>query len=142
SRMVLALRTWICNPMAPAAACTSLNVVSVVVALAGLTSTAIRAAPGTISRRNSSRFAVNSPLKRLIPVRLPPGRARLANTEFDRIPGNVEHNWNRGRSLDRDSGRDGACDDHRHRTAHQLVLTLDPTVFNRDILALDIARCP
>ena len=27
--------------------------------LAGLTSTAIRAAPGTISRRNSSRFVVN-----------------------------------------------------------------------------------
>ena len=57
---------------------TSLNVVSVFAALAGLTSTATRVAAGTSSRRSSSRFAVNSPLKKLIPVRLPPGRARLA----------------------------------------------------------------
>ena len=64
--------------MARAAGSTSLNVVSVFAALAGLTSTATRAAPGTSSRRSSSRFAVNSPLKKLIPVRLPPGRARLA----------------------------------------------------------------
>ena len=64
--------------MARAAASTSLNVVSVFAALAGLTSTATRAAPGTSSRRSSSRFAANSPLKKLIPVRLPPGRARLA----------------------------------------------------------------
>src|SRR5262245_16049789 len=33
---------------------------------------------GTSSRRSSSRFAVNSPLKILMPVTLPPGRARLA----------------------------------------------------------------
>src|SRR5262249_28930649 len=33
------------------------------VALAGLTSTATRAAPGTNSRRSSSRFATNSPLR-------------------------------------------------------------------------------
>jgi hypothetical protein len=82
------------------------------------------------------------------PVALPPGKTG-DKTEFDRIPGNVEHNWNRGRRLSRDSGRDGACDDHGHRTAHQLrrhlrqsiVLALDPAVFNRDIPAIDIARC-
>ena len=56
----------------------SLNVVSAVAALAGLTSTATRAAAGTSSRRSSSRFAANSALKKLTPVRLPPGRARLA----------------------------------------------------------------
>jgi ABC transporter substrate binding protein len=33
---------------------------------------------GTRSRRSSSRFAVNSPVKKLTPVKLPPGRARLA----------------------------------------------------------------
>jgi hypothetical protein len=33
---------------------------------------------GSISRSSSSRFAVNSVLTRLTPVRLPPGRARLA----------------------------------------------------------------
>ena len=47
---------------------TSLNVVSAVVALAGLTSTATRAAPGTSSRRSSSRFAANSAVKKLTPV--------------------------------------------------------------------------
>ena len=46
--------------------------------MVGLTSTATRAAAGTSSRRSSSRFAANSPMKKLIPVRLPPGRARLA----------------------------------------------------------------
>ena len=32
------------------------------------------------SRRSSSRFATNSTVRRLIPVRLPPGRARLATS--------------------------------------------------------------
>jgi len=64
--------------MARAAGSTSLNVISVFGALAGLTSTATRVAAGTISRRSSSRFATNSVVKILIPVRLPPGRARLA----------------------------------------------------------------
>src|SRR6516165_7140553 len=44
----------------------------------GTISTATRAALGTSSRSSSSRFATNSELKKLIPVRLPPGRARLA----------------------------------------------------------------
>ena len=64
--------------MARAAASTSLNVVSVVEGLAWLTSTATRVAAGTSSRRSSNRFAANSPLRRLIPDRLPPGLARLA----------------------------------------------------------------
>src|SRR5262249_12006376 len=42
------------------------------------TSTATRVAVGTISRRSSSRFATNSPVRKLTPVRLPPGRDRLA----------------------------------------------------------------
>src|SRR5262249_4164770 len=42
---------------------------------AGLTSTATRVALGTSSRSSSSRFATNSELKKLIPVRFPPGRA-------------------------------------------------------------------
>src|SRR5262249_23538123 len=46
--------------------------------MSGLTSTATRLAAGTSSRRSSNRFAVNSPVKKLTPVRLPPGRARLA----------------------------------------------------------------
>ena len=46
--------------------------------MAGLTSTATRTALGTNSCRSASRFAANSLEKKLIPVRLPPGRARLA----------------------------------------------------------------
>src|SRR5262245_64208564 len=41
-------------------------------------STARRVAAGTSARNSSSRFAVNSPINKLTPVKLPPGRARLA----------------------------------------------------------------
>ena len=44
----------------------------------GLMSTAMRAVAGMSSRRSSRRFATSSALKILMPVRLPPGRARLA----------------------------------------------------------------
>src|SRR5262245_50564058 len=68
-------------------------------------------------------------------------------TEFDRIPGDEEHNWNRcGRSLSCDCCRDGACDDHRHLTVHKLrrhlrqpiVLTLGPAVLDRHVAPLDV----
>ena len=68
SRLVSALSTWTCSPMARAPANASLTVDSEVVALEGLTSTATRVAAGTISRRSSSRFAANSDPKVLIPV--------------------------------------------------------------------------
>src|SRR5499427_9206993 len=55
-RLVLVLKTRICSPMACAADATSLNVDSAVVALAGLTNTATRVAPGTNARRSSSRL--------------------------------------------------------------------------------------
>src|SRR5262249_22760889 len=78
TKFVESVGVRICSPMARAAACTSLTVVSVIAASAGLTSTATRAAAGTSSRKSSSRFAANSVLRKLMPVRLPPGRARLA----------------------------------------------------------------
>jgi hypothetical protein len=65
------------HPRAGAAPSTSFTVDSAVVALAGLTRTATRVAPG-ISRSSPSRFAVSSAMKKLIPVALPPGWARLA----------------------------------------------------------------
>src|SRR6516164_2139237 len=51
---------------------------SVLPILAGLTSTAIRTALGSNSCSSASRFAPNSVAKKLMPVRFPPGRARLA----------------------------------------------------------------
>jgi hypothetical protein len=66
------------SPMARAAVSTSLSCVSIIAASAGLTSTPIRATPGTRSRRSSNRFAATSALKTLIPVMLLLGRERLA----------------------------------------------------------------
>src|SRR5262249_4581242 len=57
---------------------TSRKVVSATEALDGFTSTAIRTAFGTKSCRSRNRLAANSELKKLMPVALPPGRARLA----------------------------------------------------------------
>ena len=80
SRAVLALRTSTFTPMSRAATSTSLKVASAIDAWAGLINTAIRTAPGTNSRRSPSRFAARSAAKKLTPVRLPPGRARLATS--------------------------------------------------------------
>jgi hypothetical protein len=64
--------------MARAASGIYRNVNSALVALAGLTSTAIRTALGTSSCRRPSRLVATSTLKILMPVAFPPGRARLA----------------------------------------------------------------
>src|SRR6185436_14952824 len=79
SPIVAALRIiWICSPIACAASGMSRSVLSVDGILAGLTSTAIRTAFGTKSCRSRNRLAASSELKKLMPVALPPGRARLA----------------------------------------------------------------
>ena len=56
----------------------SRSVASAVEVLVGLTSTAIRTALGTRLCRSPSRLAATSARKKLMPVALPPGRARLA----------------------------------------------------------------
>src|SRR5215472_16579119 len=73
---VLALKTWSCTPLAPAAACVCCTVGSAL-GLLGFTSRPITLAGGTSSDISSSRFGVSSNVRLLIPVRLPPGRARL-----------------------------------------------------------------
>ena len=65
------------SPRAPAAACTSRDRVSAL-GLVGLTSSAIMVALGTSSCSSARRFGASSALKLLTPVRLPPGRFRLA----------------------------------------------------------------
>ena len=120
SRLVLALRTLISNPMVRAADSASLDVVSEV-GPAGLTSTQTRVAAGTSSRKSSSRFATNSALRKLIPVRLPPGRARVATrpTPTGSSGRNEDDGDGRGCRL----GRERAickCDDHCDLAAHQI----------------------
>jgi hypothetical protein len=78
SSAVSALKTWTWSPKPRAAVSTSRNVVPATAASAGLTRTATRAVPGTSSRSNSNRFADKSIARKVMPVRLPPGRARLA----------------------------------------------------------------
>ena len=73
--------------MARPAASTSRNVVSAFGALAGLTSTATRAASGTNSCRSSKRFATNSLLRKLMPVALPTWVVEAGDeTSLDGIP--------------------------------------------------------
>jgi hypothetical protein len=108
----------------------------------------MRAAQGSSSRSRPSRFAVNSELKKLIPVRLPPGRARLATRPPDRVlGGNKGDRDRRGCRLDSD-GRDGcARGDYSDPSVNQfgrqfrqsIVLVLGETVDDCYVLALHIA---
>src|SRR5262245_36526801 len=150
SRLVLALRTWICNPTARAAGSRSLNVVSVFRTLAGLTSTATRAAPGTNSRRSSSLFADNSLLKKIDPRQIAARPIEARNKpELHGVRGDAEDDRDRrGCRLGCEcrSGTSGR-NDYRYLPANQfgrqlrqpLELTLGPAIFDRHVLALDIA---
>src|SRR5215831_20858935 len=75
--MFLAVKTSTCLPIAEAVACKSLVKASVL-RLFGLSSTAKRAALGSNSCKIPSRLVPSSAFMELIPVKLPPGRLRLA----------------------------------------------------------------
>src|SRR5262249_51561659 len=131
----------ICTPIARAAGSMSLNVVSKVLGLAGLTKTATAAACGTSSRNSSSCLATSSELKKLIPVRLPSGRARLL-TRPSRT-GSSETMKRTGIVADRRP----TPNDDRHAPANQLGrqfgqsvdLILPPAVEDRYVVAFHIA---
>src|SRR5262245_34128252 len=124
----------------------SRNVASVAAALAGLTSTAIRTALGTRSCSRPSRLATTSLKKKLMPVALPPGPARLA----------TRPNLTGSSAMPKTIGivavaaclgtRDGGRGNHGHATADKvgherrkaIVLTLQPMVFDHHVLALDV----
>ena len=139
--------------MARAAASTSRNVVRLFETLTGLTSTATRVAPGTSSRRSSSRFALSSILKKLMPVRLPPGPARLATRPSP--TGSSAHEEDdgdrRGCRLG-SGGRGGTAGrgDHGNLTANQfgrqrrqsIELTVGPAILDRYVLDLRRSRSP
>src|SRR5262249_24422945 len=122
---------------------------SVFVAMVGLTSTATRAAPVTTSRRSSSRFAVNSALKKLIPVRLPPGRLRLATRPS--LTGSSPTAKTMGIVVVAALAANGAvgpppvvigdlsANQFSRQLRQPIDLILGPAVFNHHVLALDIA---
>jgi hypothetical protein len=88
-------------------------------------------------------------LKKLIPVALPPGRARLATKAHRyRILADGEHDRDRRcRSFGRKRGNIGERGDHGHATANKIgheprqaiVLALQPVVLHHYVLAFDVA---
>jgi hypothetical protein len=124
-------------------------VLSVAGVLAGLTSTAIRTALGTNSCSNFSRLALISWAKKLMPVALPPGQARLATrpslTGSSPTPKTIGDR--RGRSFGRLCGivacgrsNNGyaAADKVGHERRQAIELALQPVVIDHHVLALDV----
>ncbi len=77
--MVLACKTCNCSPRLRAAACRFFDCVSAL-GLIGLRRSAMAVASGINWCRRSSRFGPSSTFSMLTPVRLPPGRLRLATS--------------------------------------------------------------
>ena len=110
----------------------------------GLRAAAMLVAVGTNSYNNSTRFGPTSAVNDVTPVRLLPGRARLATS-----PGATgssprsEDDWDRrGRCLCRHHRRRTIRGNHNHfapdQVGHQcwksIVLAVGPSILNRDIL--------
>src|SRR5262245_34992175 len=149
SAIVLALKTRICTATALAAASTSRRLAAAIVGSAGLSRTATRLAVGTSSRRNSSRLAANSAEKKLTPVALPPGRARLATrpspTGSSGTPNTIgiavvarSRRHHSGRA-ERGDHLDLSANEVGCQNGQPLALVLGPAIFDREVLALNIA---
>ena len=117
---------------------------------AGSYRTATRASLGTASLSSSSRFPPSSLPMFVMPVTLPPGRARLSMACLDRIGPNAQHNdGNRlGRILAaRISGSPPYHDDinlETHQVGRKLrepiALSLRIAVLDGDVLSFDVAK--
>ena len=103
---------------------------------------------GTSWRNSSSRFAPSSPVKKLTPVTLPPGRLRLATRPS--LTGSPPVAKTIGTVVVAAlaaSAASGVADDHGHRPANQvghqgrqpIGLIFRLAKFDRDVLALDEA---
>ena len=95
SRLVPALSTWTSSVIVRAAASTARILDSLRLVSAGLTSTTIRLAPGTTSRKSCSRFASSSAREKANTccVSARPGQARH-KTGLDRVISHDECNGN------------------------------------------------
>src|SRR5262249_13179535 len=150
SRSVLADRIWSCSPRLAAAACRSREKPSARAGLVGSTSTAKIVALGSNSCNSSSRFGPNSAFKLVTPVRLPPGRFRLATSPtLARVAPTPKDDGilpipplaPTCRSIA--AGRHN----HGHLTVNQfgrkhrqsIILAFRPAIFDLDVLAFDIS---
>ena len=109
------------------------------------------AAPGTSSRKSSSRFATNSAEKKLTPVRLPPGRVRLATRPSLTGSSLIRRRLELSRSPPWPPAPEGRrCHDYGDLAANQfgrqrrqpIVLIFGPAIFDRHVFSLDIAGLP
>ena len=136
--------------MARAAACTSLTVVSVIAASAGLTSTATGRRGYQFTQKSQAlgrQLGVEKVDPREIAAR--PGEARH-QTKLDRIFANDEDDRDfrscrlgrsrRRRPSGRSDHRSLAANQFGHKRRQSIDLILGPAVFDCDVLALDIAR--
>ncbi len=117
--------------------------------LFGFTSRAITPAWGTSSESSSSRLGISSTARMLTPVRLPPGRARLAtrpaptgSAPMTKTIGIVEVALFAA-SAEGDAARrdhvDLAADEIGGQCGQPIIVALRPAVFDRHVLSLDIA---
>src|SRR5215470_10433945 len=143
---LFASTTPISIPRAEAAAVTSL-VTAADGELLGLTSSPIRLAAGTSSCSSPNSFAANSARGKLMPVALPPGRAKL--TTRPRATGSsvtlktigmvavVRRQGRCGASASDDQGDLAADQLGRHRR-QPIVLTLGEAIFDRCVAPHDV----
>jgi hypothetical protein len=115
----------------------------------GVTSTAMRVDEGTSSRKSSNRFELSSALRKLMPERLPPGRARLATRP--RLTGSSATMntigivavafFSREYAIARRGNNcNPAADEVVGQFGQAIYLVLSKAVADPHILALDIAR--
>ena len=149
SRIVLALSTWICSPMARAASCTSRNVVSATRRIGRIDE------HGNTHGLGHQLMQESQPLgHHLLDEKIDAGRVAARpreagdKTKLDRVFADAEHDRDRrGRSFGRDRSAAAGRGDHGHTTADQvshqrrqaIVLALQPVVLDRHVLALDVA---
>src|SRR5215472_895346 len=149
SRVLLAVKTSTCLPIAEAVACKSLVKASVL-RLFGLSSTAKRTALGSSSCNSPSRLVPSSAFMEVMPVALPPGRLRLAtrpistgSAPMPKTIGTVVVTVLAASVAGVLAGVAITATPQLHQIAHQLrqpsVIVVRETEFDRHIAALDKA---
>src|SRR5262245_17532830 len=96
-----------------------------------------------------SRLASGAVVSRLMPVAFPPGRKARHQAHFDGIAPRREHDWygRRGGFRCEDGWfaprgnqyRNAAANEFRSKNGKTIIVAVGPTVFDRDVLPLDVS---